>query len=185
MHQAVFFEVGSLDKRVRILFYSNLPYKIVQWRFLFLSQKTPKNCSDEQKAWLCANTGPLTCSKYFLGSVLRFPQNHRSRTSAFPSRVKAKLRSLTTREPRYSDWQSIWPISVQWEIPGQPFRTRARSLRSGDGWLSALGSGLGWLAALGSGQGWLAAGSGDPRNAHSRRLWHQGPVITQPPPRFV
>lgn len=69
-----------------------------QWRFFFfLSQKTPKNCNEEQKTWLCPKTGPLTCSKYLLGSVLRFPQNHRSWTSAFPSRAKAKLRFLTTR----------------------------------------------------------------------------------------
>lgn len=59
--------------------------------------------------------------------------------------------------------------------PGAVLPDTSACLRSGDGWLAGFGSGLGWLAA----------GSGDPCNVHSRRLWHQGPVITQPPPRFV
>ena len=42
MHQAVFFEVGSLDKLVRILFYSNLPYKIVQWWFFIFKSEDSK-----------------------------------------------------------------------------------------------------------------------------------------------
>lgn len=74
MHQAVCFEAGSLNKRVRILFFPICLTKLctVAVFFFFLSQKTPKNCNEEQKTWLCPKTGPLTCSKYLLGSVLRF-----------------------------------------------------------------------------------------------------------------
>lgn len=81
---------------MRILFFPICLTKLctVAVFYFFLSQKTPKNCNEE-KTWLCPKTGPLTCSKYLLGSVLRFPQSHR--TSAFPSRLKAKLLFLTTR----------------------------------------------------------------------------------------
>lgn len=139
-------------------FVFNLPYKIMHsGGFIFFKSKDSEELQ-WGKTWLCPKTGPLTCSKYLLGSVLRFPQSHRSWTSAFPSRLKAKLLFLTTRclaipIDSQSDQSACCGRS------GQSFRTQA---------LSSLLNG--WLSGFGSGLGWLAAGSRIRCNAHSRRL---------------